>query len=379
MIRATSIQKLIVAIVVALSGLVAVGAVQATAAMVTVIDRNGNQKPVNFDTLAGSFQQTEYTVRFASGTTTKVPVTGITIADFLLLVDADPAYEGIAISSPSGGKIKLTQEQIVTNGGQPMLITSGSGIGFIRPQYSKADVNGADYFTDAGSISLTQIGSKDFDLVAKIKTSKTKIKAGQSVSFEGSASGAGAGQEFEYSWDFDDGSTASRSSVDHKFKERGTYNVLLVAKAKSGSFRANKVVVIQVGAPTKSKKNRTGGGINSSAGAPESGVADGNSGDGETASSERRDPAKKRKKKTQKRQNESLEVVTGELLSAEAAPVQPQTGLAARSGTVTPPKSTKQISPMTVVGASVLLLLGFGFASEFGQPGSLRRRLRGQS
>lgn len=348
----------------------------AAAAQITVFDGSGNQKSAEFSSLTGE-QEAGFTLVSANGAKSNVTVKGIPISQLFEQL-GDPYFSGVSIPRPDGTAIEISRDQINSVGTEPMIFESGGGLGFVRPQYGKNDANAADYFTGAGALTLRQLRGSKFDVIASIEASKVKIKAGQSVSFEGSATGGGAGQTFTYSWRFDDGGTANGQKVKHTFKKRGSFNVMLTAKTVSGERKGTKIVTIDVDS-VKSKKNRSGGGNNDSAAAPASGVSDGNSGDGLTAGAGEQSAPEKKPQRKQKSEQASAQLpeVTGELLSAEAEPLQPQSSLAARSGTITPPKQGAKIDGTTVAILGTLLLLGFGFASEFGQPGNFRRRIRG--
>lgn len=351
----------------------------AHAASVTIVDRGGSQKTFDLSDYSGSLQSATYTLVNSAGAKNAVSVKGITVGDFLALTGADTVYAGVSIARPGGGSVALTQEQVVTNGAQAMITLEGGEAGFVRPQYSGADNNAADHFS-APTLTITQVGGSAFDLSASATASKRKIKAGQSVTFTGSAKGAGAGQAFNYSWNFNDGRTAKGEQVKHTFARRGTYKVLLTATAEGGTRKVNAVVAIQVGEPAKSGKNRSGGGTNNASGAPASGVADGASGAGDTAGAGNAQSGAQ-SRQTDRRSDSKppvggLPTVTGELVSAESTPIA-QSSLAARAGVLAAPKQGAKIDGTTIAAVGALLLLGLGFASEFGQPGRLRRRLRG--
>ena len=46
-----------------------------------------------------------------------------------------------------------------------------------------------------------------------------------------------------YEWDFDDGSTAAGKSVDHKFDEKGTYDVTLTVADEAGNTDTDTVTI----------------------------------------------------------------------------------------------------------------------------------------
>lgn len=69
---------------------------------------------------------------------------------------------------------------------------------------------------------------------AKISASSTRVIAGENVSFSGADSADSDRTIISYKWDFDDGTTASGTTVAHAYFNEGTYTVKLTVTDNSG-------------------------------------------------------------------------------------------------------------------------------------------------
>ena len=363
--------RLLIATFVAL--VVSAGAVMpAAAADINVVGpRGGETKSVSFGSLSSQFDvDQDYVIRGASGATSVKRVKGISVARLLTVIGADEVYGGLEIIRPNGTRVRLSKIQLLASGDTPVIFAEGDQLVFLRPSYGSGDANANDVVSVGGALTLKQVTLGTLSVGAK--ASKTKVKAGELVTFTGTASGGGAGEAYKFTWVFKDGKEGAGASVSHRFKKRGTYEVLLAAKTVGSNRSDADVVVIQVGDPVKSKKKRVGGGTNESAGAPSSGAADGDSGSGDVATTDQTQPKTKRKRKPANDAPDStLERVTGQvLLSSTTEPLAESSTLAARSGSQQPvePKSTGLgISTGVWAAIAALLILAFGAALENGK------------
>lgn len=348
-------------------------AMPAVAADINVVGpRGGETKSVSFGSLASQFDvDADYVIRGASGAESVKRVKGISVSRLLSVIGADEVYSGIEVVRPGGERLRLSKLQLLASGDTPVIFAEGDQLVFLRPSYGANDANASDIVSVAGALTLKQVDLGALSVTAK--ASKTKVKAGELVTFTGVASGGGAGESYEFKWIFKDGKSGSGASVSHRFKKRGTYEVLLAAKTVGSDRTDPDVVVIQVGDPVKSKKKRTGGGTNDAAGAPTSGAADGDAGSGDLAATDQSAQTSKRKKKEadQSVDESSLERVSGQvLLSSTTEPLAETSTLAARSGTrqpVQPKSSGLGISTGVLAALAAALILAFGAALENGK------------
>lgn len=346
----------------------------ALAADVTVVSSNGQSKTFNLESLTGEFDVvTDYVVRQQNGATNTKSVSGISVARLLSLADADPAYSKVDI-----GNVRMTRTQIEGAGAVPALYLEGGQAAFIRTSYGPTDANAGDLFAGASIIVKQAPVSADDGPIATASATPKAVKAKKQVTFTAKITNAAAGQQFTYRWNFDDGTSATGESVKHSFKKRGTYRVLLTATPEGETVSAPSAVVVQVGAPVKSKKKRTGTGTNDSAAAPLTGAADGDAGNGDQAATDNPPASKKKKKRDPAEQPASdLEVVSGELMAA-SAPLVAQSTLAARSGQEGIKLSNGfEISGPAMAAILAVLLLIAGLVAEYRLPQRLRGKLRG--
>lgn len=363
--------RLLIATFVALV-VTACAAMPAAAADVNVVGpRGGETKSVSFGSLTSQFDvDADYVIRGASGAKIEKRVKGISVARLLSVIGADDVYGGIDVVRPGGGVVRLSKVQLLATGATPVIYAEGDQLVFLRPSYNADDANANDVVSVGGAMMLKQVDLGTLSVSAK--ASKTKVKAGELVTFTGTASGGGAGESYEFTWVFKDGKKGAGESVSHRFKKRGTYEVLLAAKTVGSDRTDADVVVIQVGDPVKSKKKRAGGGTNDAAGAPTSGAAEGDAGGGNLAATDQPEPKTKRKKKSSNEgPDSSLERVSGQvLLSSTTEPLTESSTLAARSGSeqpVEPKSSGLGISTGVWAAIATLLILAFGAALENGR------------
>ncbi len=365
--------RLRVTIAVAVCAALAVLTSSASAADVTVVyPRDGGSKTVSIGSLASSFDvNQEYPLVSANGQTSTKPIKGISLRTLLDVAGADPTYSAVKISRASGGPLRISRKQIEAGGLTPVVYESAGLATFLRPSYFVGDSNAQD-LVSASPLVIEQVDDVEYNLKASV--SKTKAKVGEALKFTASATGA-AGQKLTYTWNFDDGTNGSGANPSHRFRKRGYYRVLVSVRGEGEEKSGFTVLKIQVGPARKSDKQREGGGNNDAAGAPVSGQADGTSGEGETAGTQEAQPKAKKRKNSDQPSPDSLESVTGELLSSERQVLSPS-DLAARSGQKAENVKATAGVPTEAAGAAVALgLLGLGAALELGAAGRLRRRL----
>lgn len=363
--------RLLIATLVAL--VVSAGAAMpAAAADINVVGpRDSGTKSVSFGSLSSQFDvDAEYVIRGASGATSVKRVRGISISHLLSVIDADQVYSGLEVIRPGGERVRLSKLQLLADGNPPVIFAEGGQLVFLRPSYNSDDANANDVVSVGGAMMLKQVNIGALSVAAK--ASKTKVNAGELVTFTGVAGGGGAGESYEFKWNFADGKRGTGASISHRFKKRGTYKVLLTAKTVGSDRTDPDVVVVQVGDPVKSKKKRAGGGTNDAAGAPTSGAADGDAGSGDLAATDQSAQKSKRKKKpAQNSEDTSLERVSGQvLLSSTTEPLDESSTLAARSGSqqpVQPKSSGLGISTGVWAALAAALILAFGAALENGK------------
>ncbi len=317
---------------------------------------------------------------------------GVSIAQLLEETNTDFNYDAIELVRPTGETLRLTREQIDAEQ-QPVIYVDQAGVSrFLGAPSASGRVASADHFQLGATLSLSQRSQSP--LTVALTPQSKRIEPGGRVTFRASATGGPEGATYTYAWNFDDGSTVegARSTVTHRFGKRGQYQVLVTAKIV-GTARSDKapVAIIQVGEPSKSKKNRTGGGTNKDADAPESGSSDGPSGPGQSqgpsdpaaapAPAPTPSPPKKPKPKSQPPEIATGgSMVEGTLLAAGAplnAEVLTSAARAARDGT---PKEKADdrgdsggVSEAALGIASMFGLLGLGAGMELRQ--TRRRRL----
>jgi plastocyanin len=222
-----------------------------------------------------------YTLRQTNGTKSQVDVVdGVSIRELLAATQSELNYVSVEFPGPNGRTIKLTREQIDAAVPRPPALYSDDtgATWFIRSPTSSTDANARDHFKIAPSaITIDQI---DDELEVKVKASRTRIEAGESVDFTAVASPKG---DYRYNWTFEPGvgKKDAGTTPSHTFKKEGTYKVAVgVYVGPDQESDGGGGIRIQVGDPKKSDKDREGGGDNTSTGAPSSGTSTGSSGAG---------------------------------------------------------------------------------------------------
>ncbi|MFW5928700.1 MAG: PKD domain-containing protein, partial [Thermoplasmatota archaeon] len=130
-------------------------------------------------------------------------------------------------------------------------------------QYEFTDVTVGDHTAEVKAVAESSnyaIDSIEFT-VEEDKTPPTAkagedqtVKIDEKVTFD--ASGSSDNREItSYEWDFDDGTTDTGKTVDHKFDEKGTYEVKLTVTDEAGNTDTDTVTV------KVEKKDDNGNGI----------------------------------------------------------------------------------------------------------------------
>lgn len=246
--------------------------------------RGGSDATVALDQVEPDVLGATYTLIDPAGRPTALPVaSGVSIQQLLDAAGADPVYSLIELMRPDGSSLLLSREQVEQAERPPVVYTAADGtLRFLRPSSGPADPNSADHFPLGDALVLRQMSRSTLEV--DVSASPTKIDPGGSVVFEATASGGAAGSAYVFNWVFDDGGArpGGGPSASHRFRRRGVYRVLVTA-AVAGSIRSDPaVVVITVGDPPRSDRDRKGGGTNKADGAPQSGRSDG--GEGKTGS-----------------------------------------------------------------------------------------------
>ena len=257
--------------------LAAPAAARADAAQVTVVSPGGTAQTIALDALAGQEDvSAAYTLRGPEGEA-RPAISGFSLGKLIDVAGADPfTFSYLEVQRPAGGAVLLSRGQALQAqgfaDGPPVVYAAASGTGFLRPATGAGDLNAADSFEAPQGITI--VLRKGTPLKVSVKASTQRTEAGKAVTFSATAEGAGAGEELTFSWYFDDGVSAEGSRVQHTFKRRGSYDVVVGVTTPSDRTGATAVVTVQVGEPIGGP-DRKGGGRNRSAGAPDHGAADG--------------------------------------------------------------------------------------------------------
>jgi hypothetical protein len=362
-----------------LVAVVVLGSTAAAASAVQVTVTNGNLKTpttdtFEFDGFRSSFDVNQsYTIRSSSGSQTKT-IEGISLEKLLQVVDADPTYSAIKVRTATG-TVTVSKTQI-TAGRKPVLFEESGSVYFLRPSSSTSDFNAPDMISSSSSIELVQAGMPDVALAIK---AKKRAKVGENLRFEAVVTAATAGARYKFTWIFGDGKTGNGGSVGHTFRKRGDYRVLLTAEEIGAERSDPTFVVVKVGPAAKSDKDRAGSGTNDSAAAPTNGAADGNDGSGDVATGTKAEQRKAKKQATESAESD-LPVVSGQVLTAQAVPLE-DPGIAARSGQdqTVEPNNGSGLSTDAIAGIAGVLVLLLGLLSELGVLSALRNRHREMS
>jgi PKD domain len=349
----------------------------ADVAQVTVIAPGGAQQTLSLEALAGTedVRERAYALRADSGQGSQT-VTGFSLARILDAAGADPyAFSFLEVQRPAGGAVLLSRAQALGGGGDgpPVVFTSASGTGFLRPSAGAEDLNAGDSLTAPQGIAI--VLRKGAQLKLRASASPRRVKPGLSVDFEAVVEQAGAGEQLVFSWYFDDGASAAGAEASHSFARPGSYDVVVGVTSDGSETGASAVVTIQVGAPLRGP-SRKGGGTNEQAGAPDHGAA---TRPPSGTDSSREDPATATvgtpngPARRSKPQAPPGDLVEGELVGAETAlSPQQEEQVAARAGQLDGGGGGSDI-PAAAWGLLVSLgLLGAGAAAEAGGVGGIR-------
>ncbi|MBS1845928.1 MAG: PKD domain-containing protein [Actinobacteria bacterium] len=388
------------------------GVARADAPEVTIVTPGGAQHTLSLEALTGSEDVVDrtYPLRGPEGESTQT-ITGFSIAALLEASELDPyAFSYLEIQRPGGGAVQLSRAQALDDPA-PVVYSTGTGTGFLRPAASAEDDNVADRFQSP--TGLTIVMRKGASLLVRVEAAPRKVEVGEKVNFRAVVERAGSGEALTYSWYFDDGNSGAGETATHAFAKPGSYSVVVGVTAAGEDTGASAVARIQVGAAPAGGPDRKGGGTDKSKGAPDHGAAEGPSGPASTGGApspgggapeaeatafvptpvptptsdptpvrpperktEKPRPEKGRKPKTEKPAPESTqvgEVVTGELLSgdveAEPLPTRvPRPQAAARTGTPRADGGGNGGVPGAALGlGAVVALLGLGALAEAGR------------
>jgi PKD repeat protein len=322
------------------------GQARADTAQVSVVSPGGAEQTLALGALAGGEDVVGrgYVLRSGDGDTT-VTVTGFSLAALIDAAGADPfSFSYLEVQRPGGGAVTLSRHQALDGGaladGPPVVYATATGTAFLRPSTGEGDLNASDSFEAPQGVTLAL--RKGTQLRVRAKASTVRVKPGQRVDFSAEVEGAGAGEALAYSWYFDDGHDAETAAPNHSFAKRGSYDVTLGVTAAGNDTGASAVVTVQVGAPIAGP-DRKGGGRNEKANAPDHGAAAGPSGDDSGAGTETgaggsptaaETPAPTAADEKSRFQTVHMgrkgtttpegEAVSGELLTASTAPLQPE-------------------------------------------------------
>jgi hypothetical protein len=254
-----------------------VAAARADAPQVTIVTPGGAGHTLSLEALAGSEDVVgqAYPLRTESGETTTT-VTGFSIAALLAAADVDPyGFSYLEVQRPGGGAVLLSSAQALGEPA-PVVYSTGSGTGFIRPSAGAGDLNAADSFESPAGLTIAM--RKGASLQARVEATPRKVKVGEKVDFRAVVERSGSGEALSYSWYFDDGGSAEGETATHAFAKPGSYSVVVGVTAAGEDTGTSAVVRIQVGEAPKGGPDRKGGGTNKSKGAPDHGAAEGPSG-----------------------------------------------------------------------------------------------------
>lgn len=268
-------------LVVALAALLVVPTA-AQALSVRVVDLQGKSATVDLADLQGQedVNDVDYAIRSASGTSTQT-VTGFSLDNVIRASGADPfSYTYLNVSRPGGGSVQLTNGQVRNSGspdGPPVVYEAGADVGFIRPSTGDGDRNAADSFKVPGGLVVTL--QRGTPIGIEVHASDVKVEVGDVVDFTAAITHPSSMQP-DVSWSFGDGQRAvGVEEISHKFKQGGTYYVVVTATDPDTGQGPSASVEIQVGEKKKGGPDRHGGGEDKGNDAPDSGSSTGTGGE----------------------------------------------------------------------------------------------------
>jgi hypothetical protein len=186
----------------------------------------------------------------------------------------DPVpYPTLDVTGDQGAQKFVTQLAVSDSRGAIVFATGDATnpVGFLLPAGKDA---GPVLVVGPDLMHVTMRSKSLTDFTAEI-SGPTKLKPGQKGTWKVKVKNAPTGADLALSWSAGgDTNLADTETFTTKFPKAGQFNVGVTVDADpAGSTSA--VVLVKVGEPKKSKKNRTGGGTNDSADAPETGTYDG--------------------------------------------------------------------------------------------------------
>ncbi len=254
-----------------------VGRAAADDAQVTVVAVGGEQQTLSLAALgAGDVDGRSYMLRSSAGESAQT-VTGFSLAAILDAASADPyGFSYLEVQRPGGGSVLLSRHQALDPGafaeGPPVIYATASGTVFLRPSSGPDDLNATDSFEAPQGITMILRSGSPLQVRAHASTLRTR--PGKPVTFSAIVDRAGAGEQLAYSWYFDDGASSTGARTRHRFSRRGSYDVVVGVTTPGDDAGASAVVTVQVGPPLAGP-DRTGGGTNTDADAPDHGTASG--------------------------------------------------------------------------------------------------------
>lgn len=208
----------------------------------------------------------------------RMAITGHSLDRVLDRANVDPFEYGDIEVLAAGSAVSFDREEVVRQGafpdGPPVFWMQDGTSRFLRPGSA---AGGPALIGGAGPVTVR------LSLPSRLRVSATassrRVDPGERVTFTATVEGADDGEPVDVSWYFDDGRRASGLRVTHRFRERGTYDVVVGARTSGDDPGDDEIVTVQVG-PERRGPNRKGGGTNRAAGAPDSGVGTGPGGSG---------------------------------------------------------------------------------------------------
>jgi hypothetical protein len=328
---------------------------------------------VALDELEPSFDVRDrpYTLRSPGGELPLV-VTGISIDRVLDRAGVDPfGYDGATVEL-GDRSVTLTRDQLTDTDafpeGRPVFFTDAQGSHFLRPVTGPGDDNAGDLLSGDGEFTIRLAERGQLRVTAT--ASRTRIEAGQRVTFTANVEGADG--DVAVRWTFDDGESASGARVRHRFDEPGTYKVIVGATTPADPAGASDIVTVRVGEPPPGP-DREGGGTNDEEDAPDSGVATGaaseggddDGAEGGSGGREERRPARRRKEPKPEPEPEPEAESGDEVEGVLIAPLDslpPATAAAARTGNPAPAAVAGELDlpPELLVALAALAMLAYG-------------------
>jgi hypothetical protein len=182
----------------------------------------------------------------------------------------DPYRYGDVEVETAAGSATLSRDDVTGAEPPPAIFEDGAGARFV-PGAGEAPLA-------AGGAPIVVRLERPGELRVTARASRTRVRRREEVTFTATVTGADAGEAVQISWYFDDGRSASGSRVTHRFRRRGSYDVVVGATTAADEAGADATVTVQVG-KAPDGPDRKGGGTNADAEAPDSGAATGAAGD----------------------------------------------------------------------------------------------------